>query len=313
MIQDASNRRRSMAFGGMGGALCLAVFLAPVRVPGGTDGVSGQVTVVNAPLHLDASLPAPVVYWEEVRQEPRPLHLHFLLADLADPDIEAAVEVTADPDGEGPATATLRQPLEIARERGFFAAVNANAFMHLLDATEDERKKGWYDGKPVRLFGLAVEDGLPRNPHDERRIPLWFDAKGRARVGSPDAEETPRQAAADWEGPILRDGTVVADESPALHPRTLAGTNSEGSRLLLVVAEGRQTGYSEGLTMREAGALMRERGCDDAVNFDGGGSATMLIATNGILGAVGNPPGRWLRPLPVMLGIRRGIRRKLSP
>ena len=45
MIQDASNRRRSMAFGGMGGALCLAVFLAPVRVPGGTDGVSGQVTL----------------------------------------------------------------------------------------------------------------------------------------------------------------------------------------------------------------------------------------------------------------------------
>ena len=309
MIQDASSRRRSMAFGGMGGALCLAVFLAPVRVPGGTDGVSGQVTVVNAPLHLDASLPAPVVYWEEARQEPRPLHLHFLLADLADPDIEAAVEVTADPDGEGPAAATLRQPLEIARDRGFFAAVNANAFMHLLDTTEAERKKGWYDGKPVRLFGLAVEDGLPRNSHDERRIPLWFDAKGRARVGSPDAEETPRQAAADWEGPILRDGTVVADESPALHPRTLAGTNSEGSRLLLVVAEGRQTGYSEGLTMREAGALMRERGCADAINFDGGGSATMLIATNGILGAVGNPPGRWLRPLPVMLGIRR----KLSP
>lgn len=261
--------------------------------------------VVENGVRADAdALPAPVVYWSETRTLPRPVRLHFVLADLASPRIEAAVAVSNDPDGDGPASAVLRNPLEFASEQHFVAAINANAFMHLLDATEAEKKRGWYAGKPVRLFGLAADDGTLRHTHDDRRVPIWFGEDGRARVGKPGETNIVRHAAADWEGPILRDGNITAPDNPALLPRALAGTNADGTRLLMVVIEGRQKGYSEGMTLEECGALMLDRGCASAVNFDGGGSAVMLVATNGALRAVGHPPGRWLRPVPVMLGIR---------
>lgn len=263
------------------------------------------VTVVSEPLRFAAPLSAPAVYWKEVRSTPRPLRLHFLLVDLASPELEVAVAVADDPDGEGPAMATLRKPIEFAKERDFFAAINANAFMHLLHATEEEKKKGWYTGKPVRLFGLTIEDGELRNRHDVRRVPLWINDTGTVRIGPPRTADEPKYAVADWDGPILHDGVVVENSNAARHPRTVAGTDKTGNRLLMLVAEGRKETYSEGLTLQECGEIMQAYGCTDAINFDGGGSSVMLITTNGVLSAVGHPQGRYLRPLPVLLGVRK--------
>ncbi len=296
---------RRQLFAAVGMVFAFALLPGCLLVASGSKvEVANEVLFVNDPLMLNDTMPAPVVYWEEVRASPRPLRLHFMLVDLAYPKIEAAVAVSDDPDGGGPAVATLRRPIEFAKEKNFFAAVNANAFMHLLDATEEEKKRGWYIGKHVRLFGLAVDDGVLRNNHDDRRRPIWFDGSGLARVGKPEEEASPSQAVADWEGPILVDGGVVEDGKVNKHPRTIAGTDAKGERLLLVVAEGRKEGYSEGLTLKECGELMLERGCTEAVNFDGGGSSVMLVTTNGVMSAVGSPQGRYLRPLPVMIGIR---------
>ena len=290
-----------------GAVACLAIASLPgycISASGGKAEAAKEVVFVNGPLKLGDAMPAPVVYWEEVRTEPRPLRLHFMLVDLASPKVEAAVAVSDDPDGDGPAVAMLRRPIEFAKENDFFAAVNANAFMPLLDATEEENKRVWYVHKHVRPFGLPVDDGEQRNGHDDRRRPIWFDGGGLARVGKPEDGADPEQAAADWEGPILVTGGVVDDGNTNKHPRTLAGTDAKGERLLLVVAEGRKKGYSEGLTLKECGGLMLESGCTEAVNFDGGGSSVMLVTTNGVMSAVGSPQGRYLRPLPVMIGIR---------
>lgn len=63
-------------------------------------------------------------------------------------------------------------------------------------------------------------------------------------------------------------------------PRTMAGIDSSG-RLLLVTADGREPGISEGLTLTEEASLMRSLGAVDAMNLDGGGSTA--IATGGTL------------------------------
>ena len=63
-------------------------------------------------------------------------------------------------------------------------------------------------------------------------------------------------------------------------PRTAVGVTSDG-RMLLVVIDGRQPGYSVGMTLQELADLMSSLGARDAINLDGGGSSTMWV--NGML------------------------------
>jgi exopolysaccharide biosynthesis protein len=61
------------------------------------------------------------------------------------------------------------------------------------------------------------------------------------------------------------------------HPRTAAGLRGDGT-LLLVTVDGRQPELSVGMTIDELASLMRELGADTALNLDGGGSTTMVVA-----------------------------------
>ena len=86
---------------------------------------------------------------------------------------------------------------------------------------------------------------------------------------------------------ILRDGRDVAAEAASVegtisrnaearHPRTAVGHSRDGATLYLVVVDGRSTA-SVGMTLVELAALMRRLGAWQALNFDGGGSSTMVI------------------------------------
>lgn len=61
----------------------------------------------------------------------------------------------------------------------------------------------------------------------------------------------------------------------APQPRTLVGI-TEDNHLLLVVVDGRQQGYSIGVSGYNAAELMLAYGCVDAAYFDGGSSSTMV-------------------------------------
>ena len=62
----------------------------------------------------------------------------------------------------------------------------------------------------------------------------------------------------------------------ARNPRTLAGVRRDGD-LLLVTVDGRQPGWSAGVTLSEAARVMRALGARDALNLDGGGSTAMTV------------------------------------
>lgn len=57
------------------------------------------------------------------------------------------------------------------------------------------------------------------------------------------------------------------------HPRTAVGWNQK--HLFLVQVDGRQLDVSVGMTFAELAAFMVKLGCDEAMNFDGGGSSTL--------------------------------------
>jgi exopolysaccharide biosynthesis protein len=77
-------------------------------------------------------------------------------------------------------------------------------------------------------------------------------------------------------------GAVDTEGQPGFatgrHPRTAAGISRDGRRLFLVVVDGRQTPYSDGMTLRELANLMRSLGARDAINLDGGGSTTFVYS-----------------------------------
>ncbi len=79
--------------------------------------------------------------------------------------------------------------------------------------------------------------------------------------------------------------TLVANgkvrEWPGLqlrHPRTAVGWNNE--YLFLVEVDGRQLRLSAGMTFPELADYMRKLGCQEALNLDGGGSATCWVYGN---------------------------------
>ncbi len=69
------------------------------------------------------------------------------------------------------------------------------------------------------------------------------------------------------------------------HPRTAAGVTINCDTLILAVCDGRQPGFSIGMTLWDLGHLLIEFGAWSGVQFDGGGSSTFFYN-----GAVRNSP-----------------------
>ncbi|MFH1212651.1 MAG: phosphodiester glycosidase family protein [Candidatus Neomarinimicrobiota bacterium] len=69
----------------------------------------------------------------------------------------------------------------------------------------------------------------------------------------------------------------TTDFCTARHPRTAIGFNQDSTKLYFVVVDGRQTGYSVGMSLAELADYMLEWGIYQAMNLDGGGSTTMVV------------------------------------
>ena len=95
---------------------------------------------------------------------------------------------------------------------------------------------------------------------------------------------------------------VVGGKTPDLgpknqprHPRSMIGWND--NYLYFIVVDGRQRGLSIGMTYPEMAALVREYGCSEAVELDGGGSSTLWA-----MGKILNSPSDG-RPRPIANGL----------
>lgn len=73
---------------------------------------------------------------------------------------------------------------------------------------------------------------------------------------------------------LLHEGAIVPQATPKAprHPRTAVGFNDR--EIILVTVDGRQAGWSVGMTYVELAELMKRYGCTEALNLDGGGSTT---------------------------------------
>lgn len=117
---------------------------------------------------------------------------------------------------------------------------------------------------------------------------------------------------------IVRDSLVTraadsagASFAPVRHPRTAVGLAHGGRDLILVVVDGRQKPYSDGMTLRELAELFRSLGATEALNLDGGGSSTFVLADASASGGVrvlNRPSDKVERAVANALAVVRGCR-----
>lgn len=60
-------------------------------------------------------------------------------------------------------------------------------------------------------------------------------------------------------------------------PRTFIGLSQDGTKCYLFVIDGRQKAYSDGMRLEDVATLCKAAGCYNALNLDGGGSATFVV------------------------------------
>ncbi len=81
---------------------------------------------------------------------------------------------------------------------------------------------------------------------------------------------------------MIEDGQIIDENVSGTgsffvrHPRTGVGSTADG-RVLFVTVDGRQPGYSIGMTLERFARLFKNLGARWALNLDGGGSTTMVV------------------------------------
>lgn len=90
-------------------------------------------------------------------------------------------------------------------------------------------------------------------------------------------------------------------------PRTAVALDAAGATMWLVVADGRQPGYSDGLTLEEFARFVAGLGAYQALNLDGGGSSTLVaeswLGSRTLNSPVHNGIPTRQRAIPTHLGI----------
>lgn len=248
-----------------------------------------------------------ITYAHEQRAEPRPLQIHHLRIDLHVPGLEVIALIADDPDGAGVAEAALTKPMELVKRGGAVAAVNANAFSPALPRGQG-LAPAWTEKLPVDISGWALNGERKASPPMEACWSFWIGVDGSANIGNPAEASEARIAIAGF-GPLIVRGKITPTPDKTLHPRTALGLSGRGRYLHLVVVDGRQNGYSEGMSLFELAELMKELGCDEAINLDGGGSSVMILEDQeGAPAIMNRPSDRGTRPIPTMLAVKRAKR-----
>lgn len=97
-------------------------------------------------------------------------------------------------------------------------------------------------------------------------------------------------------GRLIADGEVRSGFEAGAAPRTAVGIKADGN-IIFYVLDGRQQGYSYGAQLSTLAWRMKELGCVDAINLDGGGSTSIagVFPGSDVMTVVNHPSDGYLR------------------
>jgi hypothetical protein len=212
-----------------------------------------------------------VTYVCHEQQTPQPL-AHFLVRiDLTTPGLR----FTSTPSNSEDPYETKRQTtLEFVKQTGAQIGINANWFT--LDT-----------GANADLFGLAVSEGHVVSPWDGSDMKYGVNIGKDNTVtfverakdsGTETIPPVPLYTVVSGRYRLVHEGKVEPGLSvKERHPRTALGMNAN-REILLFIVDGRSKKHSVGMTLQELAEALFTAGAVEAIDLDGGGSATLVLA-----------------------------------
>lgn len=233
----------------------------------------GSTEVESRPLFSGVTLK------KHIMEEPRPVRISVLEIDLEAPGIRFLVSPSND---ESPRESTLERTRDFVDRVGAQAGMNATFFFP------------WPSSDPyANNRGLVASAGDVYSPFEdvESKWPVFhISESNRVKILARGSEGETTEVnpeieiynAVSGSERLVKDGKNVAEQEAygqpdELHPRSVAGV-TEDRRLLLATIDGRQPGYSEGMRNGEVADFLIKQGVIHAVNLDGGGSSTLVVA-----------------------------------
>jgi Phosphodiester glycosidase len=230
-----------------------------------------------APQPLTMTLGPGATYERLVFTQPRPNMVHIARIDLKPRQLELRVtpgEIGLDERELNALTTSqflTRDQQDLAINASFFYPFKEDAPWDYYPTVGDR----------VNAVGYAASNG---KVYSDGNVPTWpvvcFDAQNYVQIlAQPNCPAGTQQGLSGNEL-ILNAGqpsTLTGKDKP--YPRTIVGTDATGQRLWLVVIDGKQPWYSEGMTIAETIPLLQKMGITTALNLDGGGSVAMVRST----------------------------------
>ncbi|MEN8444930.1 MAG: phosphodiester glycosidase family protein [Cyanobacteria bacterium J06555_13] len=265
----------------------LFAFLGAISVGGGIWYAS-QLMRRPARSPVVRSLFQGVVYERYVQTSPRPLLFHVVSVDLTHPGIDFLVtppapnSVSVSQDAAKPKVKVPANTVpDFLVEHGAQVAVNGSYF------SPHHVKSPWHYypqvGELVYPQGVSIANGKRYSSPAEGWAALCVLSVSDIRITEGDCPPGTQQGLAGdvqfvKNGQLYTDGLVILKKNPVrLMPRSAIAIDKANERLWIVVVDGRQKGYSEGITLAELSEFVIALGADRALNLDGGGSSTLAI------------------------------------
>ncbi|MGL5804353.1 MAG: phosphodiester glycosidase family protein [Xenococcaceae cyanobacterium] len=219
-------------------------------------------------------------YQRIIKSIPRPIVIHIVAIDLQAPGIK--VLVTPGKQTADNTELNARTTSAFAREFNLQLAVNGGFFSPFKENTPWNYQPR--SGERVNVLGQAISDGLIYSPAEENKIwpVICFRENRTAQINT--TGKCPQRTLQGVAGnQMLIDRSKVTNANPEdskkAYPRTAVGIDRTGKKLWLVVIDGKQPMYSEGVTIGELTQIFQDLNVYSALNLDGGGSTTLVTET----------------------------------
>lgn len=212
----------------------------------------------------------------------------LVIVDLQHPGLEIQLDS---------AIGKKRLTSDFARENNCTVAINGEAGR----SPEPDCGLGEWSGIMVARGHVALQENKNSRPLlalDRQNRATYHTAATANKVVAPDLYN------AIWgRSDALVAGQVQVADARFRQPRTAMAINQDGTRLYLLVVDGRQPNYSMGLTRPEVGSILKTFGAHHAMLCDEGGSSCIYLRKFGGISNIPSDGGGKERPTYTHFGL----------
>lgn len=221
-----------------------------------------------------------ILYKRIVKLSPHKMMIHLVEIDVENKGINFFVSPPGKPnklDIHAQKTSTFleKNNLQLAINGSFFTPFHSRGPFDYYP----------HEGDPVDVLGLAISSAQSYS----NDFPDWgvfcVSSENHVNISQRGCAIGTQQAIAGKEL-IVKQGKLntailssAYTQSP--QPRSALAINKEQSKVWFIVVDGRQTNYSEGISLNQLGSFLISVGAYNAINLDGGGSSTLVTERGG--------------------------------